>query len=278
MLILREDDKSGKIGCEANRFVLCGLREKKRKEIRRMHIPIIFEDEYLLVTDKPAGVVVNRADTVAAETLQDWAEEKLQITNYKLQIGEKNDFINRAGIVHRLDKETSGLIIIAKTPEAFSSLQLQFKERKVTKKYIALVHGKVVAPQGEIKASVGRLPWNRERFGVLAGGREAVTSYKLLKSLKSSHGEPLSLLEVTPHTGRTHQIRIHLKYLGHPIVSDRFYAGRKTGREDIKFCPRLFLHAAYIKFMHPKTLKVLEFETDLSADLQKVLTGLSKNA
>jgi len=205
-----------------------------------MNIPIIYEDESLLVVDKPAGIVVNKGESVKGETLQEWAEKNLKIKKLKFKIKEDNDFINRAGIVHRLDKETSGLLIIAKTPASFLQLQSQFKERNVSKKYITLVHGKVLPEKGEIRASVGRLPWNRERFGVLAGGREAITSYKLLKLFNSPKGEALSLLEVTPHTGRTHQIRIHLKYLGHPVVSDSFYAGRKTVKADYEFCPRLF--------------------------------------
>lgn len=246
-----------------------------------MVIPIIYEDESLLVIDKPGGLVVNRAESVKEETLQDWAEKKLKTAHRapdsKLKTDEENDFYNRAGIVHRLDKETSGLLIIAKTPQAFLDLQSQFKERKVTKKYKTLVHGKVVPQMGEIRASVGRLPWNRERFGVLPGGREATTSYKSLKSLKSPKGEMLTLLEVTPATGRTHQIRIHLKYLGHAVVSDKFYVGRKTLRLDIKFCPRLFLHAAYIKFRSPRTNDFVEFESKLPSDLQKVLDRTQQN-
>ncbi len=237
-----------------------------------LDIPIIYEDEFLLVVDKPAGLVVNNAESVKGETLQDWAENKLKIKNEKLKISEEdNIFYSRSGIVHRLDKDTSGLLLIAKTSQIFSQLQLQFKERSVSKKYKTLVHGKVVPAQGEIRASVGRLPWNRERFGILPGGREAVTSYKLLKSLKSPTGEILSLLEVAPQTGRTHQIRIHLKYLGHPVVSDGFYVGRKTYRKDLYFCPRLFLHAFYLKFAHPGQKKDILLTSELAQDLKLVL-------
>lgn len=241
-----------------------------------MEIPIVYEDGEFIIIDKPSGVVVNRATSVTTETIQDWAQEKLRINNLELKINDEDrDFYNRTGIVHRLDKDTSGLLIIAKNLNAFFNLQLQFKERKVSKRYITLVQGKVASPTGEIKASVGRLPWNRERFGILPGGREAVTSYKLLKLLKSPKGELFSLLEVTPFTGRTHQIRIHLKYLGHPVVSDNFYAGRKVYRQNQKFCPRLFLHAGYIKFQHPKTGKMLEFESKLPKDLENVLQKLT---
>lgn len=243
-----------------------------------MEIPIIYEDENLFIIDKPAGLVVNRADSVKEETLQDWAERKLSVNQ---QIGKsvdiESDFYNRSGIVHRLDKETSGLMIIAKTPQAFENLQGQFKNREVIKKYTALVHGEV-SREGEIKATVGRLPWNRERFGVLAGGRDAWTSYKSVGYFKLSQGVLFTLVEVTPHTGRTHQIRIHFKYIGHPLLSDKFYAGRKVYRSDIKLCPRLFLHAGYIKFKNPENDKEkwLEFNSKLPIDLDKVMEKLTR--
>src|SRR3989344_4111887 len=259
-----------------------------------MDIKIIYEDEYLLAIDKPSGIIVNRSDTTTdEETVQDWAERHLEIPNYKSQISNKlqnlNDksklgfdalnleFTSRAGIVHRLDKETSGILLIAKTPEVFADLQRQFKERKVKKTYIALVHGKVVPEEGEINVPVGRLSFNRKRFGIVAGGREAVTKYKLLsvfssqlsansqpvldssvqknrqqinQNLKTKNREPItesySLLELYPKTGRTHQIRVHLKYSGHPVFSDPLYGGRKTSRNDRKVLPRLFLHASKI--------------------------------
>ncbi len=238
-----------------------------------MDIPIIYEDDFFLVIDKPAGLVVNRAESVKGETLQDWVEEKFKVQSSKFKVEEDKNFFDRAGIVHRLDKETSGLLLIAKTPQAFYDLQLQFKERKISKKYKTLVHGQVIPKTGEIRASVGRLPWNRERFGVLAGGREAVTSYSVIDNYQRNENV-FSLLEVIPLTGRTHQIRIHVKYLGHSVVSDSFYAGRKTYRQDLKFCPRLFLHASNIKFLHPQSLKTVEVESKLAADLQKVLDQL----
>jgi len=246
-----------------------------------MEPKIIFEDNYLLVIDKPAGMVVNRAETTRGEkTVEDWLRQNFQFLIFNFQ------FL-RSGIVHRLDKETSGLLVIAKTPEAFENLQRQFKERKVKKKYLALVHGKVIPKEGEIKAPVGRLPWNRERFGVIPGGREAVTRYRVLKRFDlpggrtsarcnlvqgvTSLGMEYTLLEVSPQTGRTHQIRVHLKYLGHPIVGDSFYAGRKQAREDRKFCPRIFLHASHIEFTHPATGDSLKFDSPLPADLKTLI-------
>lgn len=247
-----------------------------------MEIPVIYEDEYLLVIDKPAGVVVNRGETVKEETIADWAEKRNQ--GLAMPAGrqgirddglDKNDFYARAGIVHRLDKETSGLLIIAKTSQAFSQLQSQFKQRTVVKKYKTLVHGILTPEKGEIKASVGRLPWNKERFGILPGGKEAVTLYTVLVTLKTNLGN-FSLLEVTPQTGRTHQIRVHLKYLGFPIVSDSLYGGRKTYRNDMKVCPRLFLHAAYLKFKHPENGKWMELRSKLPKELEEVLKNLNQ--
>lgn len=262
---------------------------------------IIYEDNDLLVIDKPAGVVVNRAETVKEETIQDWAENKLRIKSpfFKLRASEKlkiknnSDFYNRGGIVHRLDKETSGLLIIAKNKAAFWELQRQFKDREVEKKYLTLVHGEVKPTEGKIEALIKRNPFNRKKFGVFLGGREAVTEYKIrryylpIKILPCRQAglvdvfntkiqkrkEKLTLVEVFPRTGRTHQIRVHFKYLGHPVVSDENYAGRKTARDDRKFCPRLFLHAFYLKFKQPMTKKELIFELELPEDLQTVLNN-----
>ena len=277
-----------------------------------MNIKIIYEDDYLLVIDKPSGMTVNRSDTTKEEeTVQDWAERYLKIPNPKSQIPNKlqnlNDksklgfdalnleFTSRAGIVHRLDKETSGILLVAKTPEIFADLQRQFKERKVEKTYIALVHGKVVPEEGEVNVPVGRLSFNRKRFGVVAGGREAVTKYKALRYLEVRNGrwdtESLTsknrdikksnsrtsyftLLELYPKTGRTHQIRVHLKYISHPIFADPLYAGRKVGRDDRKSLNRLFLHAAEISFCHPFTNKLISLRSPLPKDLNNFLSTL----
>lgn len=238
------------------------------KETKKNNFPqIIFEDESFVVLVKPAGWIVNRATTTKGQPiLQDWITE-----NFKYEISSSEEF--RSGIVHRLDKETSGLILVAKTKETFQALQALFKERKVTKTYLALVHGKVEPGVGKINAPVGRLPWRRDRFGVLAGGRSAETDYKVRKYFQKDK-EIYSLVEARPKTGRTHQIRIHFKYLGHPIVADGFYAGRKRARKDRGWCPRLFLHAEKIAFKHPKTGKKVSFEAPLTLDLREALYTL----
>jgi 23S rRNA pseudouridine1911/1915/1917 synthase len=232
---------------------------------------IIHQDNVLLVIDKPSGWIVNEASTTGqVPVVQEWLKK-----NFDYGIAASKDL--RSGIVHRLDKETSGVLLVAKTPDAFSYLQSLFKERKVKKSYKALVHGKVKPAKGIINENVGRLPWNRERFGVLPGGREAVTKYETVFycSNTSATSDIYTLLDLFPETGRTHQIRIHLKHLGHPIVSDSFYAGRKTSRKDRKWCPRLFLHAASISFKHPNG-KDCDFKTDLPIDLAQVLDSLEK--
>jgi 23S rRNA pseudouridine1911/1915/1917 synthase len=239
---------------------------------------VIFEDTNILVLDKKAGITVNNSDTtVNQETVQDWVEQKLKVEGLKFKAEEENDFYKRAGIVHRLDKETSGILLVAKDEESFRNLQKQFKERTVKKTYIALAHGKMALGEGEIRVPVGRLPWNRKRFGVLAGGKEAATKYEVIRSgeLLAKRGvlEPVALLQVSPETGRTHQIRVHLKYINHPIFGDSIYAGRKTAREDRKILPRVFLHAAKISFMHPKTGERISFEAQLPQELENLIRG-----
>ncbi len=231
-----------------------------------MNPKIIFEDEDILLLNKPSGVVVNRANTTKEPTVQDWLEKYLKL---------KDEGIGgRAGIVHRLDKGTSGILIVAKTTTAFKNIQGQFKERSVEKNYQCLVHGKIEIKKGQINVPVGRLPWNRERFGVLPGGRTAETDYEVISYYKNDK-DTFSLVNVFPRTGRTHQIRIHMKYLGYPLVADDFYAGRKTSRKDKTWCPRLFLHAKSISFVHPRTNEKLSFQASLPNDLEKVLQKLT---
>jgi len=274
------------------------LREEKRKVI--LTPQIIFEDDSLMVIEKPAGLTVNRSETIKnEETVQSWIEK-----NFDFPLAQ--DSLLRNGVVHRLDKETSGLLLIAKTKEAFENLQREFEERKVKKKYLALVHGKVEPNKGVIEASISRSPFDRKKFGVFLGGREAKTGYRVIEYLggtrslanhrrqmdhftvknKSSAGGGLqdslrsrahaqySLVEVNPETGRTHQIRVHLKFLGHPVVGDEKYAGRKTARQDRQWCPRQFLHAAGLSFDHPVTGQRMELSSKLPSDLQLAMMKL----
>lgn len=230
-----------------------------------MEIKKIFEDESLLVVNKPSGLVVNNSQsTRQIVTLQDWLIEN--------KIGRG---VERDGIVHRIDKETSGILIVAKNQEAMSFLQGEFKERLVEKTYMTLVHGRLLSKEGRVVAPISRNPFNKTKFGVFVGGKESETNYELVGMYKKGNQE-FSYLKVFPKTGRTHQIRVHMKHLGHGVVSDEFYAGRKTARKDRLWCPRLFLQAVALKIRHPKSLKYLSFEVPLANDLQLVLNSLIK--
>lgn len=235
-----------------------------------MQISILYEDESLLVINKPPGVVVNNAQSVVGETVQDWAYAYLGLVAPETSVTNPDDFLSRAGIVHRIDKETSGCLIIAKNPDIFSALQLQFKERTIKKTYMAIVHGKLVPESGEIRAPVGRLPWNRERFGILPGGKDAVTLYTVAK-IGRAHDIDISLVELYPETGRTHQIRVHLKYINHPIVGDWQYAGRKTARDDREWAPRVMLHAWKISCIHPVRGTTLAIEAPVPDDMSSII-------
>lgn len=236
---------------------------------------IIFEDDHIMVLDKPTGWITNSASTTGEQpVVQDWIA-----SNFQFPISNFQECRN--GIVHRLDKETSGILLVAKTKKAYEDLQKQFKDREISKTYTALVHGLVEPENGEIKAPVGRLPWRRDRFGILPGGRESISKYEVidiyhLSEAKNINFKDYSLLKFYPKTGRTHQIRIHAKYIKHPIVSDDFYAGRKTSRVDRKWCPRLFLHASEINITHPINGKKIKYSSNLPDDLTLALEHLEK--
>lgn len=249
-------------------------------------LQVIYEDQDILAVNKSAGIIVNRSDTTkSVTTLQDLVEQYLHIPRNQKRLitkrieGEwempEDAFVNRSGIVHRLDKETSGVILIAKNLESFVELQRQFKERETEKTYLALAHGKIFPEEGEISVPVGRLTFNRKRFGVVANGRESVTRYKVLRYYKeSTRKEDLTFVELYPKTGRTHQIRVHLQYIGHPIFSDELYAGRKVAKSDRKILPRIFLHAAKLSFNLPSTGKRITLEAPLQSELHDFLKML----
>ncbi|HVZ12677.1 MAG TPA: RluA family pseudouridine synthase [Patescibacteria group bacterium] len=262
-------------------------------------IKILYEDNDILVVSKPTGVIVNRADTAAGSTtLQDWAEAH---TGIKQSSGD-SDFYSRAGIVHRLDRETSGVLVLAKTENAFVNLQAQFKSRVVQKKYIALVHGSIPNDSGVVEASIARIG-AFGKFGIDESGRESKTEYsvdarfslsgekidqlvsendlKLNKNRVSylkNHANLYSLLSVLPKTGRTHQIRVHMKSEGYPLVSDLIYDPAKLLKFDLLWCPRLFLHAERISFKHPSSGETVEFSVELPRDLQSALKYLAESS
>jgi 23S rRNA pseudouridine1911/1915/1917 synthase len=243
----------------------------------RLKIPqILFQDDNFIVINKPAGMIVNKADTAKNEfTVQDWIQKNSQFSNLNSQVD--SEFSKRGGIVHRLDKDTSGVLLVALNEKSFSDLQKQFKERTVKKEYIALVHGKLVS-EGEINVPIGRLPWNRMRFGVIPQGRVSYTKFKTVahkKLIDYKTIQELSLVEVYPQTGRTHQIRVHMQYAGNPIFADSLYAGRKTFAHDRKYLSRHFLHASKISFISPTNGKKITFSAPLTAELVDFLGQLT---
>ncbi len=238
-------------------------QEEENLSVKR--IPIIFEDNWLLAIDKPAGVVVNRAATTKNKlTIEDW-----------LVATKRGEGVARNGIVHRLDKDTCGIMLIAKTQVVLEKLQNQFKQRQVQKEYLTLVHGVVVPKSGRVLAPITRSPFNRQRFGVFIGGRRAETEYEVIKTYQREH-EKFSLVKVKPLTGRTHQIRIHMKHLNHPVVGDEWYAGRKTYQRDKKWCGRLWLQAIKISFVHPNSNTKMSLESDLNSELDALLKTIEK--
>lgn len=223
-------------------------------------LDIVFENDDLLVVDKPAGMVVHPGAGHSTGTLVN------AVLGYDPDLegigGEE-----RPGVVHRLDKETSGLILIAKNERAHRWLQEQFRLRKVDKTYLALVDGKPPTPSGRVEAHIGRDPKNRKRMAVLneRRGREAISEYKTLEEF-----EKHSLLEFHPHTGRTHQIRLHCAFLKCPIVGDKVY-GRKNPTIEIG---RHFLHAQRLSILLPGEKEPRNFEAPLPAELEQVLNDL----
>jgi 23S rRNA pseudouridine1911/1915/1917 synthase len=235
-------------------------------------LDVIYEDDDLLVINKPAGMVVHPA-------AGNWHGTLVNAVLFHVPNLEGVGGTGRPGIVHRLDKDTSGLILVAKHDRAHRALQAQFKARTVHKTYLALAHGQVTPRTGEIQAPIGRDPRQRKRMAVVMAhqGRPAVTRYEVLSyhTLQAGHGRPsasFTLLACHPLTGRTHQIRVHLASIKHPLVGDDVYGG---GRETGLACPRQFLHAQRIRFVLPSTGQEVEFTAPLPADLQSVLDRLA---
>ncbi|MCM8812311.1 MAG: RluA family pseudouridine synthase [Candidatus Omnitrophica bacterium] len=228
----------------------------EEQEILPLSLPlnILFEDEEVLVVDKPAGLVVHPAAGHRQDTL---------VNALAAHTGKLSDLNGAAkpGIVHRLDKDTSGVMVIAKTNTAHWKLAAQFKEHTVRKVYVAVVLGSVEHDEGCIDAPVGRNPANRLKMQVLySNSRAAVTVYRVLK--RTGH---FTVVEVYPETGRTHQIRVHLAHLGHPLLGDTTYG--KTGIA--QRINRQALHAYRLGFSHPRTGQWMEFTAPIPADMQQ---------
>jgi 23S rRNA pseudouridine1911/1915/1917 synthase len=233
-------------------------------------LTIVHEDARLLVVDKPAGMTVHPASGRVSGTL---VNALLHHVRDLSGVGG----VLRPGIVHRLDRGTSGLMVVAKDDETHRALAAQFASRRVEKEYLAIVHGVPRARQGVIEAPIGRDPVHRKKMSVRAPrGREARSSYTVDEALDGA-----ALLRVRIHTGRTHQIRVHLASLGHPIAGDATYGGTRTpssrraaARTALEALPRPALHAARLAFTHPATGERLEFSSPLPPDLLDLLSLL----
>ncbi len=249
-------------------------------------LDIVYEDEDLLVVNKPPGLVVHPAAGHRDGTLVN------ALLYHRPQVGGVGS-AERPGIVHRLDKDTSGLLLVAKTAEAHAALSAQFEGRTVDKRYLALVHGVPKREAGTIDAAVGRHASDRKRMGVRTRkGREALTAYRTLERLGN-----YALVALTPKTGRTHQLRVHLAHLGHPVLGDPVYGGRREGarrrwagerrpsrlpveapapgpRPPVPAAERQMLHAWRLAFRHPRTGRPVEVEAPLPPDFAAALAAL----
>jgi 23S rRNA pseudouridine1911/1915/1917 synthase len=256
--------KTGQVLRPGDEIVACEpSRAADLPEPEPIPLQVLYEDDDLAVIDKPAGLVCHagagrRSGTLVNAVLHRWG---------RVDAGDPM----RPGIVHRLDKQTSGVMVVARTESALRALGRQFKDRQVRKEYLALVYGKVTPPEGTVDAPLGRDPIDRKKISVRARKRRAaVTRYKSLECFG-----PCSLLSVHPETGRTHQIRVHLASLGHPVVGDPVYGGAKSSSKELQPIAsglgRFFLHAHRLEFRHPRTGAEMEFSAPLPAELVRFL-------
>jgi 23S rRNA pseudouridine1911/1915/1917 synthase len=251
-----------------------------RFEPENIPLDIVYEDQFLAVVNKPAGMVVHPGAGVSSGTLANaiaW-HFKFQIPNSKFedQSGIRNlesGIENRVGIVHRLDKGTSGLILVAKDERTQEALAEQFRNRTVEKSYVALVHGAIGENRGTIDRPIARDRWHRTKMTVAANGREAISIWKVRKRF-----EKFTLLDVDIKTGRTHQIRVHLASIKHPVVGDGTYnEGRDNTIADheikraVEKLDRFFLHAEHLTFTHPKTHERMSFKVEIPDELKELL-------
>jgi 23S rRNA pseudouridine1911/1915/1917 synthase len=233
-------------------------------------LQIVYEDDEVIVINKPAGLVVHPAAGIHSGTLANAVAFHFQ------QLSNAGSV--RPGIVHRLDKDTSGLLVVAKTESSHENLADQFRAREVFKSYIALVYGVVKQESGRIDQPIARDPRNRTRMAIVPGGRGAVSLFKVRRSFDS-----FTLLDVELKTGRTHQIRVHLSWLKHPVVGDELYSGGRDNnvrdvqlRAQIRKLDRQFLHAEQLGFAHPRTGEQMRFTAPLPPPLSTFLEELDK--
>ncbi|PYS89404.1 MAG: RluA family pseudouridine synthase [Acidobacteria bacterium] len=236
-------------------------------------LDIVYEDDALVVVNKPAGLVVHPAAGVSSGTLANALAFHFQ------QLSERGGAL-RPGIVHRLDRDTSGLLVVAKTEAAHEHLADQFRAREVFKSYVTLVHGQIREDKGRIEQPLARDPRNRTRMAVVRAGRPALSIYRVRRRF-----ERFTLLDVEIKTGRTHQIRVHLAWLKHPVVGDKVYGGGRDQtipdpklRAAVAALGRQFLHAERLGFRHPSTGEWRQFNAPLPAELTRLLEALEHHA
>lgn len=249
-----------------------------RFEPENIPLKIVYEDDFLAVINKPAGIVVHPGAGVHNGTLANalayhFGIEAISIDASADEQSRIRDLKSKIGIVHRLDKDTSGLIVVAKDDETHEALSAQFSGREVYKSYVALVHGSVAASTGRIERPIARDRWHRTKMTVAANGRHALSKWKVRQRF-----EKFTLLDVEIMTGRTHQIRVHLASVNHPVVGDETYnEGRDNNIADIKIkqavqrLGRFFLHAEKLSFVHPETGERLSFSSGLPDELSQLL-------
>jgi len=238
-------------------------REVRKIEAEEMPLDIVYEDEDVLVIDKPSGLVTHPGPGHSSGTLVNALLARGGVEAYGNVAGDE-----RPGIVHRLDRDTSGLIVIARNDKAQAALMAQLMARRVKKTYLALVHGSLPAEVGRIEAPIGRDPRQFGRMTVIASGKAAVTGYRVRERFAG-----WTLVEVDLHTGRTHQIRVHLASIGHPVAGDPVYA-TGAARRGPDGLDRLFLHSWHIEFASVSGDKMVRADASLPVELERVLAGL----
>lgn len=239
-----------------NDTIYVKFKPRPKPNVLPQNIPleILYEDDDILVVNKAAGMVVHPGAGRHKDTL---VNAVLALSLKLSRIGGEI----RPGIVHRLDKDTSGVLIIAKNDRAHEQLALQFKQHTINRVYLALVEGSMELDQGEVNVPIGRHPCHRTKMAVVyTKSRKAITCFRVLKRFKD-----YTLLEIKPQTGRTHQIRVHLAHIGHPVLGDASY-GKKS-----QLIKRQALHAHSLGFIHPATRKYLEFSAELPVDMQGLI-------
>lgn len=252
-------------GCETITLEI-SIKAQPQWEAQAITLPIVYEDDAIIVINKPVGMVVHPGAGNTNNTL----------LNALLHHAPQLQDLPRAGIVHRLDKDTSGLLVIAKTPAALKSLLLQIKKRSVVREYQAIVYGTMISG-GTVNAPIDRHPMQRKRMAVVETGKEAITHYRIVEKYRAH-----TRLKVKLETGRTHQIRVHMAHIRHPIVGDSVYGGRvqlSKGMSNelvsaLRHCKRQSLHAFALGFIHPVTDEFVQFEAALPDDMKQLIAIL----